>query len=79
MKPIHFGRHCLILALIVGGCLVAGGCNGSESRETVNDTVETVVGKKDVDRYQEMKKDLDTIQSKEAERYRQLDQDAKKE
>lgn len=54
-------------------CLTAGGCEGTETRETVDDTVEEMAGKKELDRYQQMKEDLGEIQKQQSEKYRQLD------
>jgi len=63
------------VALLV--CLLAAlsavGCSGSETREKVDDVVEEMTGKKDVDRMQHMKKNIDQIEQNQAERYKQLD------
>lgn len=82
-KKLQIRLACLFLTcLFIGGCLMIGGCDGTESREKVNDTVETVTEKKDLEHYQQMKEDLSDIQSKEAEqaeRYRQLDPNPRQE
>jgi outer membrane murein-binding lipoprotein Lpp len=73
-KWIKSGKLFLLLCLL-GVTLVAGGCEGTDTRDKVDDTVETMAGKKDVERYQQMKDDLKKAQDQEAERYRQLDQE----
>lgn len=65
------------LALLVCGSLVAGGCEGTDTRETMDDTVEEVSGKKNLQRYDRMKEDLNDIEQRQAEKYRQLDHEAK--
>lgn len=64
-----------VLVILVCGSLVAGGCEGTDTREQVDDTVEEMAGKKDLERYQQMKDDLGEIQKEQSERYRQLDED----
>jgi hypothetical protein len=65
----------VVLVFLVCGSLVAGGCEGTDTREQVDDTVEEMAGKKDLERYQQMKDDLGEIQKGQSERYRQLDED----
>ena len=50
------------------------GCNGSDTREKVEDTVEELAGKKQVDRMQKMEKDIGTITDRESERMDDLDE-----
>jgi hypothetical protein len=75
---MRYGKRFLV-ALLVGAALVAGGCEGSDTREKVDDAVEEMAGKKDVERYKQMKDDIGKIQTQQEERYRQLDQEEKKE
>lgn len=65
------------LLILFSTCLllVGGGCEGTETREKVDDTVEEMAGKKNVARYKQMKDDLGEIQTLQEERYRQLDED----
>ena len=65
-----------VLAFFLGVALVAGGCEGTDTRDTVDDTVEEVTGKKNLDRYKQMKDDLGEIQTQQTEKYQQLDQAA---
>ncbi len=62
-----------MVVFFVGAVLIAGGCKGTDSREAVDDTVETMAGKKDLEHFQQMKDDLEKIQNQQANRYRQLD------
>ncbi|WP_419659650.1 uncharacterized protein Dvar_85550 [Desulfosarcina variabilis str. Montpellier] len=59
--------------------MIAGGCEGTDTRERVDDTVEEMTGKKDVERYKKLKDDIQTIQNQQADRYRQLDEGQDKE
>jgi O-acetyl-ADP-ribose deacetylase (regulator of RNase III) len=72
-------RKCpaTLLALVCLCSLTAGmiGCEGSDTREKVDDTVEEMAGKKHLDRYQQAKETLGDIQDKTAERYDQLNED----
>jgi hypothetical protein len=64
---------------IGGACLAAlillSGCQGTESRDQVEDTVETLSGKQQVERMQDLKEELKVIQQKQTERYDQLQED----
>jgi len=52
--------------------LMVIGCEGTDTRNQVDDTVEELAGKKDLDRYQQMKDDLADIQKRQSENDRQL-------
>ena len=66
----------LLLVVLIGGSLAAGGCDGTETREQVDDTVEEMAGKKDLERYQQMKDEIGEIQTRQAERFHQMDSEA---
>ena len=70
---IKYCRGLVILGLICSLLLVAG-CKGSDTRDKVDDTVKTLSGKKDLDRYKKMKRDIGAIQKRQAQKYHQLDQ-----
>jgi hypothetical protein len=65
-----------IIALGLAGSLALGGygCEGSESREKADATVETVVGKEQTDQFKEVKKELQAIEAQQAERYKALEE-----
>lgn len=74
-KHLKIVMH-LVLGFLIGGSLVAGGCEGVDTREQVDDTVEEMAGKKNLEHYQQMKDDIGAIQTQQTEKYRQLDEDA---
>ncbi len=58
--------------LVLGLALVTVGCEGTDTRNQVDDTVEELAGKKDLDRYQQMKNDLNAIETRQSDSYQQL-------
>jgi outer membrane murein-binding lipoprotein Lpp len=58
---------------LLSAILLMAGCEGTESRNQVDDTVEELAGKKQVDRMKAMKEDLDQIQTRQADRIKQLE------
>ncbi len=61
----------LVMILLAACVLCFSGCKGSESREKVDDTVETLSGKRQVEQMDKMKKDFQRAQEKAAERMRE--------
>lgn len=53
--------------------LLISGCEGTETRNQVDDSVEELAGKKQVDQMNAMKKDLEQIQTQQDDRIKQLD------
>jgi hypothetical protein len=68
----HFGA-IVLTAMLLAAVLTITGCEGSEPRNQVDDTVDELAGKKQVDRMKAMKEDLQQIQTQQADRFRQLD------
>ncbi|MBW2196057.1 MAG: hypothetical protein JRF37_11055 [Deltaproteobacteria bacterium] len=64
--------------LILCATPVYYGCEGSKPREQVNDTVKELSGQKNVERMEQMKKDIGAIQSQQEDRLKQLDESADK-
>jgi len=62
----------LVLVFLLCVSLVTGGCEGTETRDKVDESVEEMAGKKKLDRYQKMKDDLSDLQTQQTEKYRQL-------
>ena len=63
--------------LILGALLtlpLIGGCKGSETREKVDDTVEELAGKKQVDQMQKMQEDIGEIADKNLDKYKEFDE-----
>ena len=52
------------------------GCEGTETREQVNDTVEELAGKKNLDRMDQMKKNINKAQQQQLERFKKIDESA---
>lgn len=63
----------LLCACLLGLLLAVSGCEGTENRETVDNTVKKLAGKKDLERYQDMKEELGEIENRQAQRLKQLD------
>jgi hypothetical protein len=64
-----------ILLLFFVGFFAFSGCEGSDTRESVDDTVEELAGKKHVDRMKGMERDIGRIQDRQADRLQGLDED----
>lgn len=65
-----FKTWSLSFVLITG--LVLAGCEGSDSREKIDDTVKEFSGQKNLERMDQMKKDIDDINKRQAERLKEL-------
>jgi len=65
----------LLCTCFLGILLAVSGCDGTENREKVDSTVEELAGKKDLDHYQDMKNEIGEIETQQAERLKQLDND----
>ena len=63
----------LLCTCFLGILLVVFGCEGTENREKVDSTVEELAGKKNLERYQDMKDELGEIETRQAQRLKQLD------
>ena len=62
--------------LALGALLCVGGCEGSETREKVDDTVEELAGKKKLDQMESMKQSLSDSREKQEARQRRVDEGA---
>ena len=70
------GTGILVLLLTLP---LLSGCKGSDSREKVDDTVETLAGKKQVDQMKKMEKDIDNIVDQQTEKLDQFDEEESEE
>ena len=61
----------LFFVLLAG--LVLVGCEGSDSREKIDDTVKELSGQKNLERMDQMKKDIGDINKKQAERLKEIE------
>ena len=66
----------LTLVLVLFAFLAFSGCEGTDTREQVDDTVEELAGKKNVDRMHEMKKDLGEAAKKQADQFKKTEEGA---
>ena len=64
--------------LLLSATLFFYGCEGSEPREQIDETVKELSGQKNVERMDKMKKDIGAIQSQQEDRLKQLDESADK-
>jgi hypothetical protein len=63
----------IFIILLTFSFILFSGCKGSDTREKVDDTVEELAGKRQVDRMKEMQKDIGNITEQESERMDDLD------
>jgi len=66
----------LTLVLVLFAFLAIAGCEGTETREQVDDTVEELTGKKNLDRMDQMKKDINKAARQQADRYKKTEESA---
>ncbi len=59
----------LILVLLT--CLALAGCEGTDSREKVDDTVKELSGQKNLERMDQMKKDIGDINKQQTDRLKE--------
>ena len=64
------------LVLVIFAFLAIAGCEGTDTREKVDDTVEELAGKKNLDRMDQMKKTIDKSQQQQLERYKKTEESA---
>ena len=66
----------LSLVLVLFAFLAIAGCEGTETREQIDDTVKELAGKKNIDRMDQMKKDINKATQQQAERFKKIDESA---
>jgi len=66
----------LTLVLVLFTFLVFSGCEGTDTREQVDDTVKELTGKKNLDRMNQMKKDINKVEQQQAERFKKTAESA---
>jgi len=64
------------LVLVLFAFLAIAGCEGTDTREQVDDTVEELAGKKKLDQMDQMKKDINKAAQQQADRYKKADESA---
>ena len=66
----------LVPLLVVFAFLAVAGCEGTDTREKIDDTVEEFAGKKNLDRMEQMKKDIGTAREQQEERVKKTEESA---
>jgi len=66
----------LSLVLVLFAFLAVAGCEGTETREHIDDTVKELAGKKNIDRMDQMKKDINKARQQQADRFEKTDESA---
>jgi outer membrane murein-binding lipoprotein Lpp len=76
MTRVVKGCKNLALVLVLFAFLAIAGCEGTETREQVDDTVKELTGKKNIDRMDQMKKDINKSRQQQADRFKKIDESA---
>jgi outer membrane murein-binding lipoprotein Lpp len=76
MTRVVKGCKNLALVLVLFAFLAIAGCEGTETREQVDDTVKELTGKKNIDRMDQMKKDINKARQQQADRFKKIDESA---
>ena len=63
-------KHCP-LTFVLLAFLVFSGCEGTETREKVDDTVKELSGQKNLEQMDQMKKNIDDINKQQADRLKE--------
>jgi len=63
--------RCWPLPLVFLAFLTFSGCEGTETREKVDDTVKELSGQKSLERMDRMKTDIDAINKQQADRLKE--------
>ena len=66
----------LTLVLVLFTFFAVSGCEGTDTREQVDDTVKELTGKKDIDRMDQMKKDINEAAQQQADRFKKTEESA---
>jgi hypothetical protein len=72
---INACKH-LLLILILFAFLAIAGCEGTETREKMDDTVKEFAGKKNINQMDQMKKDLQKARQQQADRFEKTEESA---
>jgi hypothetical protein len=72
MKWIKKYLKIWVSILVLSAGLIIAGCEGTDSREMVDDTVRELSGQKNLERMKQMKKNIADINKKQADRLKNL-------
>lgn len=73
MKQWRKKLGAMVVMATLSIALLMSGCEGTETRSEVDDTVEELAGKKKVDQMKAMKEELGNIQTQQDDRLKQLE------
>ena len=73
MKQWRKKMGALLVLAMLSATLLISGCENTETRNQVDDTVEELAGKKKVDQMKAMKEEIGNIQTKQDDRLKQLE------
>lgn len=73
LKSVKILFRIAIIFFIITLPLLSG-CKGSDTREKVDDTVETMAGKKQVDQMKKAEKDVKNITDKKTDQFDEFDE-----
>jgi outer membrane murein-binding lipoprotein Lpp len=75
---IWIAKACkhLTLVFVLLAFLAIAGCEGTDTREKVDNTVEELAGKKNLDRMDKMKKTINKAQQQQLERFKKTEESA---
>jgi len=73
MKQWRTKLGAMVVIMMMSAALLMSGCEGTETRNQVDDTVEELAGKKKVDQMKAMKEELGNIQKEQDDRLKQLE------
>ena len=66
----------LTLVLVLFAFLAIAGCEGTDTREQVDDTVKELAGKKNLDRMDQMKKDINKATQQQEDQFKKTEESA---
>ena len=66
----------LTLVIVLFTFLAVSGCEGTDAREKVDDTVKELTGKKNIDQMNQMKKDINKAAQQQADRFKKTAESA---
>lgn len=73
MNPWRKKLGTMVVMAVLSIALLMSGCEGTETRNQVDDTVEELAGKKKVDQMKAMKEELGKIQTQQDDRLKQIE------
>ena len=73
---VKASKH-LIPVIVLFAFLAVASCEGTDTRDKVDDTVKELAGKKDLDRMEKMKKTINKARLQDQARFKQTEESAK--